>query len=245
MLLRINLLWLAAVTIAWLSLVEGAIAETCIPLKVIGGEGALQRKEVSVPSVPFVPFVPFVRINNNWNTDFAVPGGKVFNHYVATITPEGNVTYGMEMNLKYSDRDVDNFFNKTIDIKKGQQFKILATSRPDNAPYEVNVLVGGVENATGTYYTLLVEACYGEPDAIPGIDDVTVLPEYRRLTPTDSATVPRSTASTQESSTARQEEDVTEIEIYRDSDRPAPASSPSRSVPRQDVPRDSDVRRAD
>jgi hypothetical protein len=158
---------LAAITIASIALGKGAIAETCIPLRVLGGEGALQRKEVSVPSVPFIPFVPFVRINNNWNTDFAVPGGRVFDYYIATITPEGNVTYGMEMHLKYSNKTADKFFDRTENLREGQQFKIVASSRPNNAPYEVNVLVGGVDNALGTHYTLLVEACNGELDDIP------------------------------------------------------------------------------
>ncbi|AFY69260.1 hypothetical protein Pse7367_0960 [Thalassoporum mexicanum PCC 7367] len=235
-------LGLVAITIATLTWAEGAIAETCIPLKVIGGQGTLQRKEVSVPSVPFIPFVPFVSINNNWNTDFSVPGGRVFDYYIATITPEGNVTYGMEMHLKYSNRTNDKFLDHTIDLREGEQYKIVASSRPENAPYEVNVLVGGVDNALGTYYTLLVEACNGELDNIPGINDVRQHQEFKWEQAEQSIAPANASEPAPEFEPEPVDQDVTEIEIRRERDRPAPPSSPT--VRDGNVQRDSDVRRA-
>ncbi|NJK54237.1 MAG: hypothetical protein HC936_18310 [Leptolyngbyaceae cyanobacterium SU_3_3] len=59
-----------------------ATAQSCIPLRVVEGQGeTVTRKRISSPGV--VPGVV-----NNWNTDFAVPTGRRFTSYVATITPE-------------------------------------------------------------------------------------------------------------------------------------------------------------
>jgi hypothetical protein len=67
-------------------------AEKCQAFEAVGGNGTTQTKTVTPPSVPFVPFVPFVSFSNNWNTDFAVPGGRTFKRYLVTIKPESNVT---------------------------------------------------------------------------------------------------------------------------------------------------------
>ncbi len=138
---------------------EPAIAQAkCQLLEVIGGQGTRQRKEVSIPSVPYIPFIP-LGVRNNWNTDFAVPGGKPFRTFVATITPDRDVSYGIEYHLKYSNETSDKFFHKTVELKANKPFQITATPRPKDMPYQVNVLVGGLEKATGSNYTISVEAC--------------------------------------------------------------------------------------
>ncbi|MFN3360673.1 MAG: hypothetical protein ACK421_04490 [Pseudanabaenaceae cyanobacterium] len=136
-----------------------AVAARCQLLEVIGGQGTKQVKEVSVPSVPYIPFLP-LGIRNNWNTDFAVPGGKKYRSFTATITPDRDVSYGIEFYLKYSDETADKFFHKTVELKANRPFTITATPRPGNMPFQVNVLVGGMERAIGSKYTLTVEACW-------------------------------------------------------------------------------------
>lgn len=132
--------------------------EKCQLLEVIGGQGTIQTKEVSVPSVPYIPFIPLA-LNNNWNTDFAVPGGKPFRTFTVTITPDRDVKYGIEFHLKYSNGTADKFFHKTLELKANKPFTLTGTSRPQDVPFQVNVLVGGLENAIGSNYTLAVKAC--------------------------------------------------------------------------------------
>ncbi len=133
--------------------------EKCQAFEVVGGNGTTQTKTVTPPSVPFVPFVPFVSFSNNWNTDFAVPGGRTFKRYLVTIKPESNVTYGIELNLKYSNNTFDQFYKQNTDIKAGETLRISATPRSSSEPYQVNALIGGVENASGTTYQLTVYGC--------------------------------------------------------------------------------------
>ena len=158
---------LTNLVVVLMSLLLGAIApvnllsaaEKCQAFEAVGGNGTTQTKTVTPPSVPFVPFVPFVSFSNNWNTDFAVPGGRTFKQYLVTIKPESNVTYSIELNLKYSNNTFDQFYKQTTDIKAGETLKISATPRSSSEPYQVNALIGGVENATGTTYQLTVYGC--------------------------------------------------------------------------------------
>lgn len=138
---------------------EPVIAQpNCQALEVIGGQGTKQTKEVSVPSVPYIPFIP-LGIRNNWNTDFAVPGGKPFRSFTATITPDRDVSYGIEFFLKYSNETADKFFHKTVELKANKPFTLTATPRINDIPFQVNVLVGGIERAIGSRYTLVVKGC--------------------------------------------------------------------------------------
>ncbi len=134
--------------------------EICTPLEAIGGTGTVQTKTVSPPGVPFIPFVPFVSWTNNWNTDFAVPGGKIFRRFVVKITPRSNATYGVEVNLKYSNGTYDQAYKQTIQLVAGSTLELSGVPRPDDLPYQVNVLVGGMEGgASGSTYDLGVFGC--------------------------------------------------------------------------------------
>jgi hypothetical protein len=57
-------------------------AETCTPLSLVGGQGSEVTKTVSGPTLPG-PFGIKIK-RNNWNTDWAVPGGRKFSRFVAT-----------------------------------------------------------------------------------------------------------------------------------------------------------------
>ncbi|AFY74073.1 hypothetical protein Syn7502_02051 [Synechococcus sp. PCC 7502] len=126
-------------------------AETCSALKVIGANGTKVQKTVS-------PISTLVT-NNNWNTDFAVTGGRSFNRYVATIIPENNANYDVKLNLKYSDNsstEVDKRDNVAVKVR--QPLRLEGIPRSQGEPFQVNVFVGGI-NAIGNTYTVSVAGC--------------------------------------------------------------------------------------
>ncbi len=127
-------------------------AETCRALNVIGGEGTKVTKTVS-------PLSTLVT-NNNWNTDFSVPGGRANNRYVATLVSNNDAAYDIKLNLKYSNNTADELYAKNSQtLKVGQPFKISGEPRAKNEPYQINVFVGGL-SAIGNTLTLSVDACY-------------------------------------------------------------------------------------
>ncbi len=130
---------------------SSAHAETCYPLNVIGGSGTAVTKTVS-------PFSTLVT-NNNWNTDFAVPSSRVFDSYEATIVPENNANYDVELNLKYSDNSSSASYKKDrVEVMVGEPLKLIGSPRAQRGPYQINVFVGGL-NAIGNTYTVSVVGC--------------------------------------------------------------------------------------
>ncbi len=144
---------LISLSVLLMSLISGSPiqAETCRGLKVIGGEGTSVRKTVSPISTLIT--------RNNWNTDFAVPGGRAFNRYVVTILPENNANYDIKLNFKYSDNTAIEFFNQNnVAVRAKKPFKITAEPPTQSDPFQVNVFVGGI-SAIGNTYTVSVLAC--------------------------------------------------------------------------------------
>lgn len=126
-------------------------ATSCTPLKVVGGEGTQVKKTVSVPGL--------LVSRNNYNTDFEVTGGSLFQRFIVYVVPEDNANYNIAVFLKYSDGTKDQpYRNTSVKLKKGQPIKIFATPRLDNQPYQVNVKVGSLQS-TGNTYTLSVAGC--------------------------------------------------------------------------------------
>jgi len=84
------------------------IAQTpsCTPLNVIGGKGGTQVKKTISPPGLLVS-------RNNWNTDFAVPGGANYSKYKATIIADNLGEYNIEVYLKYSDKTSDQVYKNT------------------------------------------------------------------------------------------------------------------------------------
>ncbi len=119
-------------------------AQTCVPLKAIGGQGTQVKKSVSPPGL--------LVSRNNWNTDFAVPGGVAFRRFTATIIPSDDANYNIAVYLKYSNKTSDNLYNKnSVHLIKGQPLRISGSPRSTNQPYEVNVRVGGLKKLNNTY----------------------------------------------------------------------------------------------
>jgi len=128
-----------------------AQAQVCTPLQVVGANRSQVEKKVSVPGAG-----PIAR--NNWNTDFAIPSGRAYSSYVATIAPRNGGDYSVAMNLKYANDSVDKVFDEKINLKEGQPFRIKGSPRINSRPYQINLSVGGVE-VVGNSYILTVAGC--------------------------------------------------------------------------------------
>ncbi|PSF39059.1 hypothetical protein C7H19_03125 [Aphanothece hegewaldii CCALA 016] len=132
-------------------------AETCTPLTLVGGRGSEITKTVAQPTIPGPFGIKITR--NNWNTDWAVPGGILFNRYVATMTSADGGTFDIILYLKYSDQTEDEFFNsRRLELAAGKPLIIEATPRPEEQPFHVNLFVNGVASI-GETYTASVVAC--------------------------------------------------------------------------------------
>ncbi len=152
---KLTILNKAIAPIATLGILLGTIsaanARTCVPLQVVGGSGTQVEKKITPGGT--------LLTNDNWNTDFAVPSGTNFNRYVAAITPKDNANYSIKFFLKYSNNTVDKYYDQTSALKKGKLLLISGEPRARESPYQINILVGGLE-AIGTEYSLTVSGCY-------------------------------------------------------------------------------------
>lgn len=133
-------------------------AETCTPIALVGGTGSEITKTVAQPTIPGPFGVKITR--NNWNTDWAIPGGAVFRRYVATVTSSDGGTFDIMMFLKYSDQTEDEFFNsRRVELAAGKPLTIEGTPRSDKEqPFQVNLFVNGVASI-GETYTASVVGC--------------------------------------------------------------------------------------
>jgi hypothetical protein len=132
---------------------QPSLAQMCIPLDVVGGEGREISKTVSPPGM--------VLVKDNWNTDFIVPNGYPSGQYIATLTSkssEKSAKFNVKMFLKYSDSSLDKAFEGDIELSPGQSRNIFGNPRVGQQPYQVNVRVGGVD-ALGYSYILAVNSC--------------------------------------------------------------------------------------
>jgi hypothetical protein len=118
------------------------------PLQVVEGDGTQVRKHVSLPGTLIT--------DNNWNTDFAVPGNSNFQRYETIITPQKNAKYNIRVNLKYSDDTYDEAYNaRGVHLHKGEPLIITAAPRSNMTPYQINVNVGDL-SSLGNPYTVKV-----------------------------------------------------------------------------------------
>lgn len=133
-------------------------AETCMPISVVGGQGSEVTKTVSPPTIPG-PFGITIS-HNNWNTDWAVPGDRYFQRFIATITAEKGGEFDIRMYLKYSDQTADESYNvQAYQLEPQQPLTIKGMPRPNNQPYQINLFVGGLK-ATDKTYKASVQGCF-------------------------------------------------------------------------------------
>jgi len=126
-------------------------AQSCQPLKAIGGSATKVRKTVSPPGTNTAP--------NNWNTDFVIPSNEKYERYVVTFVAENGGAYEVEMYLKYNDETSDRFYSaKPLQLDRGESITISAQPRSDATPNRVNIKIGGLK-AVGRNYTMSVAGC--------------------------------------------------------------------------------------
>ena len=127
-------------------------AESCIPLSVIGGKGNEVEKTVTIPAVPGF-------FAHNWNTDWSIPNHTTFHNYKAVVVSDKGGSFDVKMYLKYSDETADPFYEQeNVKIAANDPLKIEITSRRREQPYQVNLLVGGIQ-ASGYKYRAYVYGC--------------------------------------------------------------------------------------
>jgi hypothetical protein len=132
-------------------------AETCTPLSLLGGQGSEVTKSVSQPTVPGPFGITITR--NNWNTDWAVPGGERFRRFVTTVSVPRGASFDIRMFLKYSDQTNEEFFNRAgVRIEPDKPLTIVATVREGDQPFLVNLFVNGIQHI-GNTYTASVVGC--------------------------------------------------------------------------------------
>jgi len=122
----------------------------CTALPVVGGTGTSVTKKVSGA----------LGIANNHNTDFAVPTGRYFKRFVATIRSGSSesVNLPVKMFLKYSDGTVGQVFNGDLALQPKQAKQLTGSPRVDAQPFQVNVRIGDLVTS-GYSYTLSVSGC--------------------------------------------------------------------------------------
>ena len=89
-----------------------------------------------------------------------MPNNAHFSRYVATLKAlAGNgKTFKVKMNLKYPNGTVDEAFSGTVLLAADQSDQFTGSSRVGSQPYQVNMVVGGLDALT-TGYSLSVVGC--------------------------------------------------------------------------------------
>lgn len=126
----------------------------CIPLQVVEGyqDQTVVQKNVSPASALFV--------QSNWNTDFIVPANRSFRSFVGKVQATDGLgrSFDLQMNLKYANGSVTQAYNATVPLKANQSQTMTGYPQTNMQPYQVNMVVGGVD-ALNTNYVLTVNAC--------------------------------------------------------------------------------------
>ncbi|ACK71003.1 conserved hypothetical protein [Gloeothece citriformis PCC 7424] len=152
-----NRVAILAIIASFLSFNLPANSQNCIPIPVVGGEGNEVTKSIAQPTIPGPFGISITR--NNWNTDWAVPGGQSFKYFLVTLTTERGGRFNVRMNLKYSDNTADEFFNERgLRLNAGEVLREQGVPRPNDMPFQVNVYVGGIDNI-GSRYTVSAVGC--------------------------------------------------------------------------------------
>ncbi len=95
-------------------------------------------------------------IGKNFDTDFAVPAGVKFTSFKGIMLPENDGTYGVTINLKYTDNSVSSAFRKNVPMQREKTYSLPFQSPTGNQPYQINLNINGDNNNT---YTIAVMAC--------------------------------------------------------------------------------------
>lgn len=138
-----------------------AFPSNCEPLPLVGGEGSEVSKEISPPAVNIpLPGPLGVGTRNNWNTDWYIPSGVVYDSYQVIFMPRSDREYDVAMYVKYPDDTNQQFYNEARTSYTANEPVVVDVTpdRTDIAPYQINVSVGGVQ-AVGARYSVSVAGC--------------------------------------------------------------------------------------
>lgn len=125
-------------------------ADTCTPLKPVGGQGFEVRKRIDGRPGGLV-------VSNNWNTDFIVPGGIRFKYYAVTITAENTANYDISIHFRYPNNTSDTVFqNGSVGLTRWQPWRLELQSPTGRQPFQVNTRIGGTN---GNVYRVRVSGC--------------------------------------------------------------------------------------
>jgi hypothetical protein len=132
-------------------------SQNCTPLNLLGGQGSKVTKSVSQPTFPGPFGIKITR--NNWNTDWAIPGGGNFQRFATTISVPAGASFDIRLFVKYSDQTNEEFFNTNgVRIEPGKPLTIESRVREGDLPFLVNLFVNGVQHI-GNTYTASTVAC--------------------------------------------------------------------------------------
>ncbi|MEO0867704.1 MAG: hypothetical protein AAFY17_04490, partial [Cyanobacteria bacterium J06642_11] len=144
---------------------------TAQPLPLVGGEGSEVEKTPRNPPLPVPGPIPGLRIRDNFNTDWEIPGGTAYEKFIVVVVPEESDDYDVEMSLKYGDDSRDRIYNEgDIELTAGDPIVVVVEPRPSLHPYQVNVRVG--DESIGNRYRATAIGCLSE--STPATADICV-----------------------------------------------------------------------
>lgn len=135
---------------------------TAQPLPLVGGEGSEVEKTPQNPPIPLPGPIPGLRIRDNFNTDWEIPGGTAYEQFIVVMIPEETDDYDVEISLKYGDDSSDRIYNEgDTELTAGEPVVVVVDSRESLHPYQVNVRVG--DESVGNRYRATAIGCRRGP----------------------------------------------------------------------------------
>lgn len=140
----------------------GTIAQ---PLPLVGGDGSEVEKTPQNPPLPVPGPIPGLRIRDNFNTDWEIPGGTAFDQLTVVIIPAESDDYDVEISLKYGDDSSDRIYNQSdTELVAGDPVVITVEPRDSLHPYQVNVRIG--DESIGNRYRATAIGCRRAPTPV-------------------------------------------------------------------------------
>ncbi|MGD1854149.1 MAG: hypothetical protein ACFB2W_07840 [Leptolyngbyaceae cyanobacterium] len=138
---------------------------TAQPLPLVGGEGSEVEKTPQNPPLPVPGPIPGLSIRDNFNTDWEVPAGTVYDQFTVVVIPEESDDYDVEISLKYGDDTSDRLYNQgDTELTAGEPIVVTVEPRETLHPYQVNIRVG--DESIGNRYRATAIGCRRGPGAV-------------------------------------------------------------------------------
>ncbi len=142
---------------------------TAQPLPLVGGEGSEVEKTPQNPPLPLPGPIPGLRLRDNFNTDWEIPGGTTYEQFIVVVVPEESDDYDIEISLKYGDDTSDRLYNESaVDLVQGEPVVLTVDPREALHPYQVNVRIG--DESIGNRYRATAIGCSRGQVAVANAD---------------------------------------------------------------------------